>query len=120
MWPFYDGYFVMDVSMRRNEHSQIKNKPHHHHRHGLAQLTVVREEWRPNKRNDHERGETEGATVGRHAKSSKRLVGSEAGAGSQPGVPGSPSRGMADNQMQPVVRHLDTQTQRERGTVGGA
>jgi len=29
--------------MRRKEHSQIKNKPHRHHRHGLAQLTVVRE-----------------------------------------------------------------------------
>lgn len=47
----------------------------------------AREERRPNKRNGRERGETEGATVNRHAKSSKRLVGAEAGAGSQRWVP---------------------------------
>ena len=56
--------------------------------------------------------------MNRHTKSSKRLVGAEAGAESHGGVPDSPGRGTADNQME--ARHLDTQTQREGGTVGDA
>jgi len=58
--------------------------------------------------------------VNRHAKSSKRLVGAEAGTGTRQGIPDSPSLGMAGNQTEPVVRHLGIQTQRKRGTVGDA
>ena len=103
--------------MRRKEHSQIKNKPHRHHRHGLAQLIVVRQRsGDQTRRSSRERGETEGATVNRHTKSSKRLVGAEAGAGSHGGAPDSLGRGTTDNRMEAV----DTQTQRERGTVEDA
>lgn len=106
--------------MRRKEHSQIKNKPHPSPTWVSTINYRVTEERQPNKRSGHERGETEGATVNRHTKSSKRLVGAEAGAGSHEGVPDSPGRGTADNQMEAAVRHLDNQTQRERGTVGDA
>ena len=107
--------------MRRNEHSQIKNKPRRHHRHGLAQLIVVCERSGVQTRGVavREVGLKE-PQLNRHAKSSKRLVGAEAGAGSRGGVPDSLGRGTVDNQMERVVRHLNTHTQRERGTVGDA